>query len=181
MNPRALLFLGTVSLTAMPFACVLSEPSPIVKPGVRRPTILHGQEFPTTSRVLLEDPGTFYVPVEVVDPETTYEWDVLLDFPALSEAQARVIGLGRTIAGSASRPNVEAIAFDLDERLKDGRCHQITFRVGLSLAPNNPASVDSDLSTWFFVPSGKTSACVPFDGGLPDGGYDTGREAGVDP
>ncbi len=181
MKPRPFVFACALAATAAPFSCVLSEPAPLVKPPVRRPSILHGQEFPASARVLLEDPGTFYVPVEVVDPTTTYSWEVLLDFPAKPVEQARVLGLQDTIEGSATRANVQSIPFSLTDRLKDNQCHQITFHVGLSLAANDPKSVDSDFATWFFVPEGKSSKCVPFDGGLPDGSYDSGSDVGAEP
>ena len=183
MNRRQGIFLLALALPMLSVACLISEPPDIIKPPTRRPMILHGQEFPRSTRVLIEDPGTFYVPVEVVDPTTTYFWEVFMEFPGqiirldAVKGQVRTPGTDHSLDPDEGK-SIRVLPFSLAGRLRDGQCHQITFRVGLSPSELNPQSTESDFVSWSFSPSGQVGGCVTLDGGLPDGTFPTG-EAGT--
>lgn len=183
MMRNALAVAGFALITAGA-ACFIAEP-PAEAPRLpdMRPTILHGSVVPPPSRILTRFPREFVVPVELLDPSTSFQWQVFVDYDPFERSSA---ALGDESIVDPTRPEetVRPISFTLDPPSLDPGlrvCHVIEFIVarGFSFSPHTPDARGGDSVVWFYNPTGDLSACPAYDGGVSsDGGND--GDGGVD-
>jgi hypothetical protein len=61
-------------------ACVTAPPPELPQLAAQRPTILHDAVVPPTDQILAQLPEDFIVPVQLDDPDQSFEWDVFVDY-----------------------------------------------------------------------------------------------------
>ena len=182
-------------------ACVTAPPPELAQLSEQRPTILHDAVVPPANAILAEMPLEFVVPVELDDPEESFEWDVFVDYnpcadptncqptppsiyPQLVQPQAD------TVDGGVVLVSFPGIA-DLDDSL----CHRIDFLVAHQFDSNRriPGTAWAGTSRrGSSIPAATPTAVRVYDAGaLQDGAFpsaDTGAdglpvvpESGADP
>jgi len=167
-------------------ACVTAPPSELPQLSNERPTILHDAVVPPTDQILSELPGEFVVPVELDDPDLSFEWDVFVDYnPCASPTGCQptppaiypelVQPTPGTLDGGVALVSFAGMT-DLDPSL----CHRIDFLVAHQFDPDSPHTWDSvggDIVTWFFNPGGGPNGCPVYDAGkLQDGAFPSSDE-----
>lgn len=144
-------------------SCILADPPPeLPKPPKHHPIIVKGSVAPPYTQKLSELPPTFVVPVELIDPDTTFAWNVFVDFDPTTNQQPVN---GRTLTPNPADVDggVTPVDFSLSP-LDPSICHEIQMVVALSFAPTSQHTPDSngaDSIVWFYEPPG----CAAWDGG----------------
>lgn len=164
-----------VASLAASASCILADPPPeLPKPPKHHPIIVKGSVVPPYTNVLPELPPTFVVPVELIDPDTTFAWNAFVDFDPTTNPQP--------VDGKILTPNpadvdggVTLVEFPIGA-LDTSICHKIQMVVALSFAPTSqhtPDSYGDDSIVWFYSPPG----CAAWDGG-GDGAFPD-QDAGI--
>jgi hypothetical protein len=155
-------------------ACIVADPPPdIPAPPPHHPTILHGSVVPPTTQVL-SDPSaanlTFEVPVELEDPNASFEWNVFVDYdPHLNLSPS----FGRRESPDLTQVDggVRIIEFSITPP-DPSSCHVIEFVVALEFSVGSghtPDQYGGDTVSWFYNPSGDPGGCATYDAGGLDG------------
>jgi hypothetical protein len=163
--------------------CIIADTaSDLPKLPSFRPTIVHASLVPPENQVLRSFPDKFIVPVELVDPNVTFERHSFIDYDVRS-------GLGIVEVDNAISPdpgNTDAGIRTLEVSLPPPsdltRCHTIEILVALSFfgdiegqQAHTPKPPGGDGATWFYAPNGDVQNCPTFTPDL-DGGDASGSE-----
>lgn len=148
-----------------------------------RPTIVRGSAVPSPGRVLRAIPPQFVVPVELLDPNTSFEWRVFVNYDPIARKEA--------VLGDRSDPPVGAldggvntvrlVQFSIQPPLADvslRECYVIEFMVARSFrgtSAHTPDPTGGDTVTWFYNPAGTFEGCPTWEG-ESDAGGDSGRD-----
>lgn len=149
-------------------ACIIAEPpSDPPRFPLTRPTIVRGSVVPPASNIIGRWPDKFIVPVELSDPNVTFEYAVWIDFNAAT---------GEGLVDFQRSAFVEANTIDRVRRLEialaepsDDRCHVVEVLVSLRFGPEGAHAFTDpggDIVSWIFNPSGDTSGCPLLDAGI---------------
>jgi hypothetical protein len=180
------LALGTVS------ACVTAPPPALPQLTTERPTILHEAVVPPTDQILSELPSEFIVPVELEDPDESFEWDVFVDYNPCAEPSNCLQPTPPTIFPRLVPPSpgtldggVTLVSFSSTylTGLDPSLCHRIDFLVAQEFDPGLAYTWDStggDIVTWFFNPGGNPNGCPVYDAGKFQDGAFPSVDEGVD-
>lgn len=169
--------MGALSLAASWLAagCLTADPPPL--PEVQhRPTILP-DESPEVDVPLVDWPAEFTAYVQV-DPGAPFYWAAFLDFDPDNSSSG--VFVFRTVPALAGGGPVN-VSFSFTPQL-DGLCHRIDLVVGDELgSTGGPATpsyfhtptgvLGGDVVTWWYTGGLSLSACNPYGGALPDGGF----------
>jgi len=171
----------------MSTACIVAPPPELAQLPAQRPTILHEAVVPPSDQILA-DAGEFVVPVELADPNQSFEWDVFVDYdPCLGAsctptAPALYPQLVQPTPGTLDG-GVAIVSFALTSPLDPALCHRIDFLVAHQFDPGSPRTWDSvggDIVTWFDNAGGGPNGCPIYDAGaLQDGAFPP-SDAGLD-
>lgn len=154
-------------------SCILADPPPeLPKPVRHHPIIIKGSVAPPYTRVLPELPTSFVVPVEILDPDTAYFYNVFVDYDPINPRPADI----------SSRPQTETtLTFNLISSAPDpSNCHSIELVVALGFDPKSQHTPDSngaDSILWWYNPSGDPGHCPQYDAG-GDGAFPD-QDAGI--
>lgn len=189
-SPR-LFSLGAVGACscALLVACVIADPptDPPLFPRFR-PTIVRDSCVPNANQILASFPDKFVIPVELVDPSTSFEWRLYYDYDPESgnglvtsgtsrydpERDSRTIRLIETV----QRPPVD---------LKVCHTIEVVVAVRFQLGADFPGTLKhapdesgGDSVTWFYAPDGDTRSCgvVAPDASTADASSDAGTSPG---
>ena len=70
-------------------SCILADPPPeLPKPPKHHPIIIKGSVAPPYTRVLPALPSRFVAEVEIIDPDTTYFYNVFIDYDPINPRPA---------------------------------------------------------------------------------------------
>jgi hypothetical protein len=173
-----------VGLSAV-FSCILAEPSgELPRLPLTRPTILHGSVVPSTTSVLGTFPTVLRIPVELSDPNLSFEWSAFIDYnPRTGEGLAIPPGVSQVGSGfQEGRVRLLEIALRPPDDVDS--CHVIEVVVALRLvattegrSAHTPAPPGGDIVTWFYSPGGDLRGCPGLDAGIEAG--DGAREGAV--
>jgi hypothetical protein len=152
-------------------SCIIADPpADLPKYPPIRPTIVKGSVVPPTDKIVLPPLPTFVVPVELVDPNVTFAWNVFVDFDPIANPLP--------VTGDVALPDpatldggVRAISFSLADVPEPTRCHTIEFLVARSFSsasPHTPNAPGGDSVSWFYNPSGSIDGCPTYDAGSFD-------------
>jgi hypothetical protein len=153
-------------------ACIVADPPPdIPAPPPHHPTILHGSVVPPTTQVLTDiSPAglSFEVPVELEDPNASFEWNVFVDYdPNLNPLPKT----GRFEAPDLTAFDAGVRMINFTVKVSDTSCHVIELVVALQFSvgsSHTPNQYGGDTATWFVNPSGEPGGCPTYDAsGLP--------------
>jgi hypothetical protein len=169
------------------YACVIAPTGDLPQLPEMPPRIIHASVVPSNSSVLADLPPKFVVPVELANPNITFQYAFFVDFVASGLAGNGLIGtvrssayeLGSHTEGRTRKVEIEITA-DLrkDPRLAGDRCHRIEVVVALGLnektnarTAHAPPEPGGDVVGWFYNPNGGlgcpslavTDASVPAD------------------
>jgi hypothetical protein len=168
--------------TAMTSGCVVAPPSEVPLLPLQRPTILYDAVDPPTDEILTQIPNEFWIPVELADPDESFQWDVFVDYQACADPSTceptppidiqTVQPTPGTLDGGVALVTVQGADFaSLDPTM----CHRIDFLVAHqfnALSPHTWDSVGGDIITWFYNPGGNPAGCPLYDAGaFQDGAF----------
>jgi hypothetical protein len=167
--------------TTMTSGCITAPPPEIPQLPLQRPTILHDAVVPPTNQILAQLPTEFVVPVQLDDPDESFEWDVFVDYnpcadPTSCQPTAPTIypQLVQPTPGTLDG-GVSLVSFASFTDLDDTLCHRIDFLVAHQFDPGSAHTWDSvggDIVTWFYNPGGGPNGCPIYDAGaLQDGAF----------
>jgi hypothetical protein len=149
-------------------ACILIDPPPELPRLPRtRPNIVQDAVQPPVSRVLLEWPTAFVVPVETLEANTPFVWSFFVDYDPVTNREP-FLGLGNQ-RETTNDEGWRAVSFTV-ARPDPASCHVLEFVTARSFAANSsraPDSAGADVTTWFYNPSGDPAGCPGFDAGAP--------------
>jgi hypothetical protein len=174
---RTLAALGTAGVSAgilATGACLVAPPPDLPQPPAHRPTILHDAVFPNPQQVLNELPlDGFHVPIVLEDQNESYCYAVLIDFDPYNNNTNAAVQECTTATPANSDGGIADVDFLLNP-LDPSFCHTIEFIVAAAFnkeSPYTPTSINGDLVTWLYNPSGGES-CPQYDaGGFGEGGF----------
>ena len=165
-------------------ACITAPPPPLPTELEHRPTIWRQSVVPSTGLFSQFPTGGFIVPIELEDPNESFQWDVFVDYnactnppdctmftsPVTPPGIQTVTPTPGTLDGG-----VVLVGFDSPPGLDLTQCHNIDFEVAHQFQPGLPHSPDpigGDGFTWFYQPAGVTCSSVVYDAGpLQDGAF----------
>lgn len=161
-------------------ACIIAEPpSDPPRLPLTRPTIVRGSVVPPASNIIGRWPDKFIVPVELSDPNVTFEYAVWIDFNPATGDQGLVDFRSSPFAQENTTGRVRRLEIPIAEPSAD-RCHVVEVLVALSfvgergIGAHAPSPPGGDIVSWIYNPSGDTSGCPLLDAGieptLPDAG-----------
>jgi hypothetical protein len=176
LTARRALGIVATTLVVPAVACVLADPpASVPATPVVAPEIDHELVVPPVTSILTAWPaeGEFDVPILVLDPSVTVEWEAFVDYDPLSGGQPYVapgeVGPGQDVDDAGERLLVARIPPPADLT----SCHTLEILVALGFAENHtPNSVGGDSVTWFYSPTGSLDGCPIFEAGVPDAGED---------
>jgi hypothetical protein len=167
-------------------ACVVAPPPELPELPEERPTILHESLVPPSDQILVELPGQFLVPVELVDSNQSFQWDVFVDYnpcvgascpPTAPALYPTTVPAGPdTLDGG-----VVIVPFSLGP-LDPSLCHRIDFLVAHQFDPGSARTWDSvggDIATWIYNPGGQPNGCPIYDAGAFQDGAFPPSDAGL--
>jgi hypothetical protein len=171
-------------------ACITAPPPQLPEVAGHRPTILHDAVVPPTDVVLAGLPQEFVVPVQLDDPNESFEWDIFVDYnpcadPSSCQETQPIGGVhGVTPTPGTLDGGVALVSFTAPTDLSTTQCHRIDFLVAHQFDPGSAHTWDSvggDIVTWFYNPGGSPGGCPIYDAGsVQDGAFpppDGGAEA----
>jgi hypothetical protein len=159
-------------------ACITAPPPDLPQPPPHRPTILHDSVWPPPDQILASLPTSdFVVPVELDDPNQSFEWEVFVDYDPLLSPSSAIF-----TAVPPSPDDVDGGIYTVDfpapsvpQAPDPGRCHRIDFLVAHhfdSASPHTWDSIGGDNVTWIYNPGGSPGGCPVYDAGsLQDGAF----------
>lgn len=159
-------------------ACITAPPPDLPTPPPHRPTILHESVVPPTDQILARLPTAgFVVPVQLEDPNQSFEWEVFVDYDPVQSPNPAiftpVLPTPDTVDGG-----IYTVDFPppiVPQPPDPGRCHRIDFLVAHhfdSASPHTWDSVGGDIVTWLYNPGGSPGGCPVYDAGsLQDGAF----------
>ncbi len=154
-------------------SCILADPPadlPYYPPI--RPTIVKGSVFPPTEQVIVPPLPTFMVPVELVDPNVTFEWKVFVDFDSV-DRPTPVLGGDELPQVGTVDGGVRFVNFALGDLIEATKCHTVEFSVARTFnitSPHTPNPPGGDSVTWFVNPSGSLEGCPQYSAQRGDAG-----------
>jgi hypothetical protein len=157
-------------------ACITAPPPDLPQPPAHRPTILDESVQPPPDQILASLPTEFVVPVQLDDPNQTFDWEVFVDYDPVQSPNPyfsnQVQATPGTVDGGVyvvDAPPPDTIHAD------PSRCHRIDFLVAHTFNPATPHTWDSlggDIVWWFYNPGGGPGGCPVYDAGsLQDGAF----------
>ena len=163
---------ATLALGSAIAACIIADPPPDLPKAPRHhPNILHGAVVPPSTKVIATFPSKFIVPVEVIDPNTPFVFNVFVDYDPLGSRESFVLGGSLTPDPSTMDGGVSLVDFSIDAP-DPSSCHVIEFIVALGFndkSLHTPDQYGGDSVVWFYNPSGDPGACPQYDAGGIDG------------
>jgi hypothetical protein len=158
-------------------ACITAPPPDLPTPPAHRPTILHESVVPPPDQILAQLPAEFVVPIELEDPNQSFEWEVFVDYDPVQAPNPSiftpVLPTPDTVDGG-----IYTVDFPppIVPQLPDpGRCHRIDFLVAHhfnAASQHTWDSVGGDIVTWLYNPGGSPGGCPVYDAGnLQDGAF----------
>jgi hypothetical protein len=170
-------------------ACVTAPPPELPQLAAQRPTILHDAVVPPTDQILAQLPTEFVVPVQLGDPDQSFEWDVFVDYNPCADPNgcqptppAIYPQLVQPTAGSLDG-GVALVSFAASTDLDPSLCHRIDFLVAHQFDPGSAHTWDStggDIVSWFYNAGGGPNGCPVYDAGKVQDGAFPPVEAGGD-
>jgi hypothetical protein len=160
-------------------ACLTAPPPDLSQQPVHRPTILHDAVQPPPDQILAAIPVEFLVPVELDDPNQSFQWDVFVDYdPEANPNPVFFPTLVQPTPGTVDG-GIATVDFSLQHlagsALDAARCHRIDFLVAHAFNNTSPHAWDSiggDLVSWLYNPGGDPAGCPVYDAGsLQDGAF----------
>jgi hypothetical protein len=179
LTARRALGIVATTLVVPAVACELADPPASVPPTpLAPPEIDHELVVPPVTAILAAWPEEFDVPILVLDPSVTVEWEAFVDYDPLSGGQPYVplgeVGPGQDVDDAGERVLVAHIPPPADLT----SCHTLEILVALGFDENHtPNSVGGDSVTWFYSPTGSLDGCPIFEAGAPDAGEDASAPA----
>jgi hypothetical protein len=173
---------GCAATLAAVASCVIADPPPDL-PALPRhhPIIVKGSVVPPYGAVLAELPSKFVVPIELIDPETSFEYEVFIDYDGTNPRQPADVAPPGPITPTPSDIDggIETIEFAIPSTALDpAACHRIELVVALGFDfrfPHTPDANGADSIVWLYNPSGDPGSCPRYDAGGTDGAFpDTG-------
>ncbi len=175
-------------------ACITAPPPPLPTELEHRPTIQRASVQPSVEVFSQLPTGGFIVPIQLEDPNESFQWDVFVDYSACTNppdctmATSPVTPPGiqtETPTPGTLDGGVVLVSFDSPPGLDLSQCHWIDFEVAQQFLPGLPHSpnptVGGDSFLWLYEPAGVTCSSVVYDAGsLQDGAFppaDAGAEA----
>lgn len=178
-----------VAVFATAAGCLTTAPPGIATAPPPRPTILQNSVTPPADQLLVDWPSddTFEVPVQLQDPQETFEYDVFVDYAA---AYAIAIEQGETnpnpypeippvpVSTGANNAGIVIVTFPLPVPAPSTSCHTIEFLVVNQFAQleggtplyHVPNAAGSDSVIWFYAPGGSLDGCPVYDAGIFEDG-----------
>jgi hypothetical protein len=179
LTARRAIGIVATTLVVPVVACVLADPPASVPPTpLAPPEIDHELVVPPVTSILAAWPGEFDVPILVLDPSVTVEWEAFVDYDPLGNTNVLPyvppgeVGPGQDVDDAGERMLIANIPPPADLTA----CHTLEIIVALGFAePHTPNSVGGDSVTWFYSPTGSPDGCPIFDfeAGVPDAGEDS--------
>ena len=145
-------------------ACITAPPPQLPEVAGHRPTILHESVVPPTTLFLPALPLEFVVPVQLDDPNESFQWDVFVDYipcsdpstcqPASPKTPPGVVTVNPTPGTLDGRVEVVHVSPPLG--LSNSECHKIDFVVAHQFNSDSHTwdSVGGDIVTWIYDPGG---------------------------
>ena len=153
-------------------SCILADPPPeLPKPPKHHPIIVKGSVVPPYTRILPELPHSFIVPLEILDPDSSYFYNVFVDYDPISPRPADF---------TSAPQQSTTIDFGLSPVTDLSTCHSIELVVALGFDPKSQHTPDSngaDSIVWWYNPSGDPGHCPQYDAG-GDGAFPD-QDAGI--
>jgi hypothetical protein len=178
LTARRAIGIVVTTLVVPVVACVLADPPASVPPTpLAPPEIDHELVVPPVTSILAAWPGEFDVPILVLDPSVTVEWEAFLDYDPLGNHGGQLpyvplgeVGPGQDVDDAGERMLVANIPAPPDLTT----CHTLEIIVAFGFENHAPNSVGGDSVTWFYSPTGSLDGCPIFDfeAGAPDAGED---------
>jgi hypothetical protein len=161
-------------------ACITAPPPDLAQPGVHRPTILHEAVQPPPDQILAELPPEFAVPIELDDPNQSFQWDVFLDYDPNVLSNSKPLLYPQTVQPTPGTVDGGILLVDFFPSDSNGvppdpsLCHRIDFLVAHAFNESSPRTWDSvggDIVSWLYNP-GDPAGCPVYDAGaLQDGAF----------
>jgi len=159
--------MAVVGSSAALGACVLIDPPntlPIVNDPA--PAILTSSVEPPEG-VLVKWPEEFYIPVSVLDPAQSVQWEAFEDYTSLLtiSGDLPVPGNGLVEPGDGGVQYVRIT--DLATPLGPG-CHRVAVVIAYGFSgptQATPVSPGGAMVQWLYVPSGNPGECAGYDAG----------------
>jgi hypothetical protein len=157
-------------------ACITAPPPDLPQPPAHRPTILHESVVPPPDQILAVLPTEFVIPVQLDDPNQSFEWEIFVDYDPLQAPNPyytlQVQPTPDTVDGGIITVDAPP---PTDSQADPSRCHRIDFLVAHAFDPATPHTWDSiggDIVTWIYNPGGGPGGCPVYDAGsLQDGAF----------
>src|SRR5581483_5092743 len=143
-------------------ACITAPPPDLPPQGAHRPTIQQESVQPPPSQILTALPSEFVVPVVLIDPDQSFEWEVFVDYDPIAAPNPIIL---QPVSPSPDTVDggVALVSFNVSSQQADAsRCHVIEFLVAHAFNPSTPHTWDSlggDLVTWIYNPGGGPGGC----------------------
>jgi len=161
--------------------CFVAPPPALTQWPPRRPTILHDSVVPSTNQILAQLPvdSVLLVPVEIDDPNESFEYRLFIDYQAADETSLVAEGQSSRPTSAGSGPIV-VLALSLDTNVAGARlstpyCHRIEAMVGHGFSAFHALdTVGGDSVTWLYDGAGNAETCPMADAGPEvdgNGGY----------
>jgi hypothetical protein len=165
-------------------SCVTLPPPDLGASTPHPPIIEHGGVLPLDDEPLTAWPSWLYIPVELLDPDESFEYAVFIDYqydPSVASAP----DLGPVLVRpppTLLNGGTYLLDFEPPPAPLDGLCHQLEVVVAHSFASvHTPDSIGGDSVSWSYGPNGCPTvweqdgafpADAPFDGLqlVPDSG-----------
>jgi hypothetical protein len=165
-------------------ACITAPPPQLPEETEHRPTILHESVVPS-GVILAELPLEFEVPVDLEDPNESFQWDVFIDYEAcIDPPNCTSATPPRTPPGVVTVTptpgtldgGIAWVSFSAPTDLDPSQCHSIQVFVAHQFEPGSPHQPDSiggDSVQWIYDPPGAVSCdLIVYDAGaFQDGAF----------
>jgi hypothetical protein len=162
-----------VAALAGAVSCVIADTPPELPEHPKHPPrIVDSSAVPSPARVLTKINDTYVLPVDIPDPDTTFDLHVFVDGDYLPGSSFTVEPDPSTTQGG-----LRLVTFVIDG-VDAARCHVVEAVVALEFEANSVRTPvnGGDSLVWYYSPTGDLGGCLvapdggwPVDGSFPDG------------